>query len=371
VKRLILAGGGHSHAEVLRRCGRARLPDTEIVLVSPGRHTAYSGMLPGLVAGHYAYRDIHLDLEALARRAGARFVQNAVRAVDAAARRLELADGVTLHYDLLSLDVGSVADANAVPGAAEFVLPVRPVESFLQRWEAVVLRTQSGAIRKIAVVGGGAGGVELLLAIQHRLRQSGMAAGLRCSMITDTTEVPAGHNARVQAVFRRVLRERNVDWHAGARVTGVEPAAILLEGGGRIACDAAFWTTGPAAPPWLRDSGLALDAAGFVLVTEHLQSISAPEVFAAGDCATVRGRPYPRSGVYAVRQGPPLARNLRAALTGAPLARYVPQARALALISAGDRCAVASYGSWAAAGRWVWRWKDTIDRRFMARYRGL
>jgi selenide,water dikinase len=144
---------------------------------------------------------------------------------------------------------------------------------------------------------------------------------------------------------------------------------MVAADGRRIEADAIVWATGAAALPWLRGLGVALDAAGFVVVNESLQSISDAHVFAVGDCATMVGHPRPRSGVFAVRQGPPLAANLRAALTGRLLARYVPQERALSLVSAGDRYAVASRGRWAAEGRWAWRWKDWIDRRFVARYR--
>jgi selenide,water dikinase len=92
-------------------------------------------------------------------------------------------------------------------------------------------------------------------------------------------------------------------------------------------------------------------------------------VFAAGDVATLRGEPRPRSGVYAVRAGPPLAANLRAALEGRAAAPYRPQRRALALLSCGERHAVGTWGPLSWEGRWVWNWKDRIDRRFVARFR--
>jgi selenide,water dikinase len=134
--------------------------------------------------------------------------------------------------------------------------------------------------------------------------------------------------------------------------------------------DAALWATGAAPAAFLRETGLALDAGGFVEIDATLRSTSHPEVFAAGDVASMRGTPRPKSGVYAVRQGPPLARNLAAALAGGALAAYRPQREALALITTGERYAVATRGGLTLQGAWVWRWKDWIDRRFMARYRG-
>jgi selenide,water dikinase len=211
--------------------------------------------------------------------------------------------------------------------------------------------------------------VETVLAMHHRLaRDAGRAGAVGCALATDVDRLLPMHPPRVQAILERILGERGIAVHLATAAVRVDPDAVVAAGGERIAADAIVWATGAAAPPWLRGLGVALDAAGFVAVNESLQSISHPHVFAAGDCATMIGHPRPRSGVFAVRQGPPLAANLRAALAGGALARYLPQERALALISTGDRYAVATRGGWAAEGRWVWRWKDWIDRRFVRRY---
>jgi selenide,water dikinase len=280
-----------------------------------------------------------------------------------------LGDGATLEFDLASLDVGSRPPA-AVPGAGEYATGVKPVDSFLRVWEAHRERARAGALGRLVVVGGGAAGLELVLAMQHRLaRETGRET--ECHLASDVDRLLPNHNARAQAVFRRIVAERGIELHLASPVVRVEPGVLQIATGCRIYADAIVWATGAAPSPWLRETGLALDAAGFVAVNEHLQSISHGHVFAAGDCATMIGHPRPKSGVFAVRQGPPLAANLRAALEGRPLARFVPQERALALISAGDRYAVASRGAWTLEGRWVWRWKDWIDRRFVARYATL
>ena len=118
---------------------------------------------------------------------------------------------------------------------------------------------------------------------------------------------------------------------------------------------------------WLAETGLALDDRGFVRVNAHLQSVTDPHVFAAGDVASLDHRPLEKAGVFAVRMARPLAENLRRSVLEQTLQVYRPQRRWLALISIGDRYAVASRGALGFSGAWVWRWKDSIDRRFMRR----
>lgn len=368
LKRLLLLGGGHSHVEVLRQFGARSVAGVDITLVSPVRFAPYSGMLPGLIAGHYQYHECHIDLERLARYAGARFLRTLSRDVDPVRREVLLAEGATIRYDVLSIDVGSTAAVTGIPGAAEYAIAVRPVETLLQSWNALIERARSNGLGTLAVVGGGAAGVELLLAMQYRLAKLLERSTVRFALVTDADQLLIGHDPKVHSRFKRILSEQKIETHFASRIARVEPNVLVTANGQRIAADAIVWATGAGAPPRLSESGLALDTAGFIAVNEHLQSISNPAVFAAGDCATIGEYHYPKSGVYAVRQGPPLAANLRRSLAGAPLIAYRPQRRALALISSGDKYAVASYGPLAFEGAWVWRWKDYIDRRFMAKY---
>jgi selenide, water dikinase len=370
LKRLLLLGGGHSHVEVLRQFGVRPIAGVDITLVSPVRFAPYSGMLPGLIAGHYKHHECHINIERLARFAGARFLRTHSRDVEPARQEVVLAEGSTIQYDILSIDVGSTSAMAGVPGAAENAIATRPVEALLQAWNDLTERAAAGAngLGVLAVVGGGAAGVELLLAMQYRLAQLFERSTVRFVLVTDTDRLLTGHDPKVHSAFRRILSERQIDIHFASRIARVEPNVLVTANGHCIAADAIVWATGAGGPPRLSVTGLALDTAGFIAVNEHLQSISSPAVFAAGDCATIGGYAYPKSGVYAVRQGPPLAANLRRSLAGAPLVAYRPQRRALALISTGDKYAVASYGPLTFESAWVWRWKDYIDRRFMAKY---
>lgn len=370
MKRLLLLGGGHSHVEVLRRFGLQARRDVRIILVSPDRYTPYSGMLPGFIAGHYAFHDCHIDLERVSGFAGAQFLQARAIGVDPARHTVLMADGAVLQYDIASIDIGSVPPTAGIPGAAENTIAVKPVENFLRAWDGLV-DAAARTLQRIVVVGGGAAGVELLLSMQHRLAQTASAGRLRFLLVTDADRLLPSHAPAARAVFERVLRARNVDIHYRSRVARVEPGSLVTTDDQHITADVIVWATGAGAPPSLRNTGLALDAEGFIAVNAQLQAITHPDVFAAGDCATIQGSRHPKSGVYAVRQGPLLATNLQRALAGKPLRTYKPQPLALALISTGDRYAVASYGSYALSGKWIWRWKDRIDRRFMAQYNTL
>ena len=359
MKHLVLVGGGHAHVHVLRDFAAAPAPAARVTLVSSDPQLVYSGMVPGYLAGHYGFGDIAIPLAPLAAMAGMGFIQAAVTAVDAAARTVTLSNGDTLRYDALSLDCGGVVDADAVPGAREHALLVRPMAPFVQRCPALAERAQA-----IVMVGGGAGGVELAMAVQHRLK--GRA---RVSLVTGGPPPLASYSTAVQERARRALRRRGITLFEDSVERIAEGHVLLGRHGGRLACDAAILATGTSAPRWLRGSGLALDDEGFVATSPTLQSLSHAEVFAAGDIASRPDAPRPRSGVFAVRAGPPLALNLRRFVAGGALQAHTPQKRSLSLLSCGERYAIATWGAWSAEGRWVWWWKDRIDRRFVRSFR--
>jgi len=367
VRSLVLLGGGHSHVEVVRRMSKVAR-DTRITLVSPSATTPYSGMLPGCIAGHYQASELLIDVSALCRHAGVEFHLAAATAVDIARQEVQCTSGRRIGFDILSVNIGSVTAP--VPGAAEHAVSIRPAGAFLAAWESL-LRT-AGLPRRaplhISVIGGGSGGVEIILAMQHRLQRLGLGKAVAFTLLTAGSAVVENHSQQVSRLLHHILVTRGIKVEAGSRVTRITHDHIYREASGPLAADYVVCATGAAAPHWLAASGLTTDPAGYLLVADTLQSTGDPAVFAAGDIATIDGDPCPRSGVYAVRQGPPLAVNLQRALKGNALLHYRPQRQALALISTGGRQAVASYGNWSAAGSWVWQWKNYIDRRFVARY---
>ncbi|MEO5697135.1 MAG: selenide, water dikinase SelD [Burkholderiaceae bacterium] len=374
LRDIVLIGGGHSHVGVLRRFAMKPLAGVRLNLICSDSHTPYSGMLPGYIAGHYGFDAVHIDLDRLCVFAGARMFRAEAIGIDRSARRVLCRDRPPIAYDLLSINIGSTPQMAQVPGADEFAVPVKPIRQFDERWLALLERARRHAGRStIAVVGGGAGGVELTLAMQYRLRNELEALGrdpdeLSFHLFTAGGDILPTHNAGVRSRFERVLQERGVTLHRDAEVREVSSGGLTSADGQTWAAAEVVWVTQAGGAPWLRGTGLALDGSGFIEVNEHLQSVTDPLIFAAGDIAAIVGRPLEKAGVFAVRMGPPLAENLRRSVLGQPLRTYRPQRSWLALISTGDRHAVASRGAIGLEGDWVWRWKDWIDRRFMQRF---
>ena len=377
LKDIVLVGAGHSHVGVLRMFGMDPVPGLRLTLITRQVDTPYSGMLPGLIADLYDHDQVHIDTGPLTRFAQARLYHSEAIGLDLASRQVICQDRPPVPYDILSINIGSTPSARQIPGVAEHAIPVKPIDGFIDRFEAARARVLKARGRaKIGVVGGGAGGVELLLSLHRRLTRDVTAAGLDPSgltftLVTASDELLPTFPARMRRRFAELLRERGVSVVTGRKAMEVRADAVLVEGIGPLPLDEVFWTT-PAAPaPWLTDTGLALDSEGFIRVAETLQSVSHPQVFAAGDIASIEGHAPPKSGVYAVRAGRPLAGNLRRILEGRPLARYRPQREALYLISTGERYALGARNGLTFEGAWVWKLKDFIDQCFMAKFNAL
>lgn len=366
MRQLILAGAGHSHALVLRSLALAPLAGVEVTVVSPQALAPYSGMVPGWLAGHYAFDDIVVDFEPLCAAAGARWVEGEIGSLDAARRRLRLQSGEELPYDVLSLNVGSTLRPPATSHA--LMLPLRPLAELRVRYEALLARLageRSDEPLVVTAVGGGAAGFEALLAVLARLRVM-LARPVHGSWICRGAEPLPGVAAPARRAALRALQRADVTVQLGTAWCASSERSS----------DVVLWATGAEAHDWQRDptrrGSLAVDAQGFVRIDAQLRSTSHPQVFAVGDCASWAGGALPKAGVYAVRMAPVLANNLRAALgASAALINFRPQHRFLALLATGDGRAIASRGPFGAEGRWAWRWKDHIDRRFLGQFHGL
>ncbi len=374
LRDIVLIGGGHSHVGVIKSFGMRPIPGVRLTLICTDMHTPYSGMLPGYVAGHYGYDDVHIDLSRLCVFAGARLFRDEVIGIDRASKKVLCRNRPPVPYDLLSINIGSTPQLGAVPGAAEHAVAVKPIQRFNDRWVTLLERVKSHAGKTtIAVVGAGAGGVELTLAMQFRLRNELKSLGrspddLVFHLFTNIATILPTHNAGVRRRFEAVLADRGVRVHVNAAVNQVRAGSLQTASGETLDADEIIWVTRAGGAPWLQQTGLVLDDEGFIKVSDNLQTLTDPNIFAAGDIASMVNYKLEKAGVFAVRQGPPLTENLRRAVEGTALQAYRPQTSWLALISTGDQYAIASRAWLGFAGSWVWQWKDWIDKRFMRKF---
>ena len=367
-KDLVLVGGGHSHALVLRKWAMNPLPGVRITLISPQTMTPYSGMLPGLIAGHYSFAQTHIDLVKLSLWANIRFIQDSVIAIDVESNTLTLQNRPDIEFDVVSIDIGSTPNQQ-IAGSAEYTTPVKPISDFYQHWTRIQQQAQQNKIQSLAVVGGGAGSVEVIMAIAFKLKQ--FNAPMQYHLITAADEVLPGYNRAVIKRVKQQLREYNIAIHSSTRVAKLSQGIIHCQNADSIQADEIIWCTQASGSSWLQQSKLECDAAGFMKVRQTLQSLQYEHVFAAGDIANMVANPRPKAGVYAVRQADILLHNLLAQLLGQTLVEYKPQDGFLSLLALGKKQATGSKSFISFSGDWVWRWKDSIDRKFMQQFHEL
>jgi pyridine nucleotide-disulfide oxidoreductase family protein len=372
-KRLVLLGGGHAHVLVLQAFAERPEPGLDLVVISKDIQTPYSGMLPGHVAGLYGRAEMHIDLARLAARAGAQLITDEATGFDRVGRRVLLRTGEPVPYGILSIDIGITPDLAAIPGAREHAIAVKPIGDFLAKWD----RLQGDVLaprgpRRIAIVGAGAAGLCLAFAVTTALRTGLTRQGIDPASLS-VTLIGAAAAPELNGGMRRAvisaLERHGIPLIAGQQATAIEGRGILLASGRRIPAEVVLIATEAAPPIALRGGAFPQDERGFIAVRPTLQALDDDDVFAAGDCATMLAHPRPKAGVFAVRQGPHLAANLRRRLRHEPLKEMVPQKQHLVLLSTADRRAIAGRGHWLAfEGRWAWWLKDWIDRRFMRRF---
>ncbi len=368
MRRLVLVGGGHAHVEVLRAAARTPMRGVEITLVSPFARQLYSSTMPSQLREGADEESRAFDLRSLCRAADARYIEGSADHVVSGAHPVVHAAGETLACDALSLDIGSIPAGLATPGVREHAFAIRP----LSRWRDLLARiaelTRSGASAPCCVVGGGAGGIELALALEHRLRASRVDG--RVSLVDEAQRLMPGIPERATTRVVAMLRARGITIHTGASVSRVDREAVTLGDGMRVESVLTIWATGADAPPLIGSSGLPADADGYLLVDESLQSIDGSPIWGAGDCIALRHAPWaPKSGVMAVRAAPILAHNLRAAMEGGAMRRYHPQRYAMAILDTSDERGLLMWRSLTSHSRWALALKSTIDQRFLARYR--
>jgi selenide,water dikinase len=378
VKHLVLVGGGHSHLAVLKQFGMNPVPGLGLTLISRDIETPYSGSLPGHISGTYKHDDIHIDLRPLAQFAGVRLIQSEITRIDFEQKIIHCKGRPTIEFDLISLNIGSKPNAIKIPGASEFAIGIKPIDQFLVHWQKIyadmldVIGSKNKSYRFL-IVGGGPASVELAFAAQQRIHselsiKNYNNSPLEIGIVTADKEVLKFHNSKVRHFVKAELATRGIGVFQEHEVIEFSNGRIHCNNERLIEADSMVYATGASIASWPEECGLAIGEDGFIEVNDFLQSTSHEFVFAAGDAATIKGEPRPKSGVYAVRQGKPLAENLRRFATAKKLKPYTPQKHALALINLGNKKAIASRNNLFFQGRSVWSLKNSIDTGFILKY---
>ncbi|VXD17085.1 Ankyrin (fragment) [Planktothrix serta PCC 8927] len=382
MKKLVLIGGGHSHAIALKKWGMNPLSEVELTLITNVVKTPYSGMLPGYIAGFYSFDQCHIDLPSLAKYSHAKIYIDQAIGLDLEKNLVICKNNSPIPFDLLSIDIGSTPTVLSIPGAIEHTIAVKPISKLLQYWHQLIEEIQQNPQQKIrlAIVGGGAGGVELAFNIHSHLTQIYQQANqplnqLELHLIHSGKRLLSERHPSLSRKVENLLKKLKIHLHFNETVDQVDETQnsikkISCKSGLTLECDRIFWVTQASASPWLKQAGLTTDKRGFILVNDNLQSVSHPQVFAAGDIATMVNYPRPKAGVFAVRQGQPLLENLKRSLEEKPLKPFIPQKEFLILIGTGDQKAIASK-AWFNIGpnSLLWRWKDYIDQKFMKQFK--
>ncbi len=380
VKHLVLVGGGHSHLAVLKNLGMKPIPGLAVTLISKDIVTPYSGAMPAYIAGRIDFEEMHIDLRPLAQFAKVRLIQAELTSIDFESKRISIPGRPNIYFDAIALNIGSKPNAEAIKGAGKHALAVKPIELFLQQWQkisAAALASISNNIPyNLVFVGGGPASVELALAAQTQLLNSAGSTSskksmLKITLVTRSSSVLGALNTKAKRLISEVLAKRHIDVITDTKVVEFTHSKVICEDGLEIPTNSTIYATGASIEQWPILNGLQQSSDGFVEVNTHLQSTSHPFVFVAGDAASIKGYPRPKSGVYAVRQGAPLAKNLRRFLTGKSLVKYRPQKDALALINLSDSTSVAVRGEWCFHGKAIWALKHRIDSQFVAKYSQL
>lgn len=367
MKRLILVGSGHAHLFVLRQLAETPLMQVKVTLISPSPWQDYSGMYPGWMAGYYKIDQCRIDILKFVVAANIEFIQDAVVGMDAERNCIYLSDGRELHYHFLSLDVGSEIDTEQLWLSKEKLISIKPFDKFQTAWQKILQDSKAHPRYELAIVGGGAAGVELAFAAQEAF--SIHAPNSRVTLIAGARGLLPDHHKSVRDRVIRNFEQQGIQLYSERAVA--TPSALMLGSGTQIDVDKVIAATGAKPAGWLRYSKLALDDSGYILVDASHRSISHNNVFAAGNVCSRIDIMLARSGVHAVKAGPIVTHNLIASIQGAPLKTYHPSKTSLYLLICGKHRAIASWGNWSAEGAWVWRLKDGIDRHFIARFRKI
>jgi NADH dehydrogenase FAD-containing subunit len=361
-KHLVLVGGGHAHLTCLKNLQEFVQRGYEVTLIGPSPHHYYSGMGPGMLAGTYRPQETRFNIQKMAQSGGARFQQGMVASIRPVEKRLILASGAEIPYDVVSFNTGSgIPTGNLSIASDARVFTVKPIEQLVQAQQHIKARLKK-KIHHIVIAGGGPAGLEVTANLWRLAANIGgearftLVAGRR--LMGDFPE-------KVRALALKSLTGRGVEVIEGTHLHEVQTSVALLKDGRMLPFDMIFLALGVQPSALFQNSGLKIGPDGGLLVNDFLQSVANPEIFGGGDCIYFQPQPLDKVGVYAVRQNPILFHNLLAALEGRIMRRFKPGGAYLLIFNMGDDRGIFWKKQFIFAGRLAFWLKDYIDRRFM------
>ena len=354
MKRLILAGGGHGHINILKKLIKSPMKDIDITLITDFGKQYYSGMLSGFIEGIYSEEEISFDVRELSKKANVNYVEEKIISIDKN-KRIVTTDKNEYGYDFLSINLGSIANVN-FPVDGSGVLNVKPISELVAAKENFFKQGFKDSRKRVYFIGGGASGVELAFSFKEAFKNFDIT-------IITSGEILENFNESSRKKVRKLLNKKNINLVEGRFVTEIKNHTIVTENG-NFDFDYVFLTSGFKGVD-VKYIDFDVDERNYVTVDERLMVDES--TFSMGDSANIKRYPkLPKAGVFAIREAPILLENLMSALknTGDKKA-YAPQLKYLQILNCGGKKAIMNYGNLSYYGKLSWWLKDRIDRKYM------
>lgn len=367
---LVLVGGGHSQIAVLKQFGMNPIPGLRITMINNFISSSYSGMLPGYIAGTFTKEDTQIDLLKLCSFANSRLIIDRVIGLNSEKKYISLQNRTPIYYDTLSINTGGEPELNSIVGAKKYGVPIKPISNLIQVFENMKSKINKYKNINFVIIGGGAGGIEIALSIKNYLNNQKTLIEKQVTLISKSKNLIGGHSALAKLNATNFLIENNINLISDNPVIEIGNNFVKTKRGTKIKSDFSVLVTSITAPKWISQSDLTLSDDGFIEVNNFLQS-SNENIFASGDVCSIKGKNLVKSGVYAVRQGTILSKNLRARILKLRYTSYKPQKTFLSLIGDGKSKAIFSWGPFSFKSKWSWMLKKFIDENFIKKYNVL
>jgi NADH dehydrogenase FAD-containing subunit len=368
-KKLVLAGGGHAHMMLLANLGNIVAKGHEVTVVQPSDFHYYSGMGPGMLSTFYSPDDIRFNTRFVVERQGAEFIKAKATEIDTQNNTLQTDSGTSIHYDVLSCNVGSFVPFNKIEGSAQNIYSAKPIERLLEAQRSIIDCCNNNNSVSISVIGGGPAAVEIAGNAFHLAKTTG-CKNIKVHLFAGK-KMMSDFSTSIQKIIRRSFQRRGISIDESAYVEKIIDGKIVLENGQQHDADVIFLATGVKPSPIFAASAMATGPDGGLPVNSFLQSTEHANIFGGGDCIYYTPKPLAKVGVYAVRENPVLLGNILASLEGSPLKEFDPGGNYLLIFNLGEKWGALQKGPLVWGGKFSFSVKDYIDRKFMREFQAL